>query len=125
MIVKIYIFIFLSAIVSAFAQVCFKNVADRFENVGIHNQFQFYKQILLRKTTWLGFLFVFLDIFTWTVVLNFTELSFAFPFCSLNYIIVLGTSKFVLKEKVSLKRLLGTLLIMAGIILVGLTHNSH
>lgn len=125
MIIKVYFFILLSAIISSAAQLCFKNVADRYENVTRQNHLHYYKNILLRKTTWLGFIFVFLNIFSWTVVLNFSELSFAFPLCSVNYIVVLATSKLFLKEKISLNRLLGTLLVMAGIILVGSTKGLH
>lgn len=123
--IKVYFFIILSAIISSVSQICFKAVANKFENVGLHNHTHYLKEILFIPLTWVGFIFVFLDVFTWTVVLNFTELSFAFPFCSLNYIIISMSSKFFLKEKVSGKRVLGTLLIMAGIILVGLTHSGH
>lgn len=121
--IKIYIFIILSAITSVIAQICFKIVANKFENIGLHNHFYFFKQILLRYLTWWGFLFIFLNLITWVVVLNFTELSFAFPFCSLNYIFILISAKIILKEKISLKRILGVLFIVAGIVLVSLTYN--
>lgn len=122
--IKVYIFIILSAITSVIAQICFKVVANRFENIGLHNHFYFFKQVLLKPLTWLGFLFIFLNLITWVVVLNFTELSFAFPFCSLNYIFILVSAKIILKERISLKRILGVLFIIVGMILVGFTH-SH
>lgn len=121
--IKVYIFIILSAITSVIAQIYFKIVANKFENIGLHNHFYFFKKILLQSLTWLGFLFIFLNLITWTAVLNFTELSFAFPFCSLNYIFILISAKIILKEKISLKRIVGVLFIIAGIILVGFTQN--
>ena len=123
--IKVYIFIILSAITSTISQICFKHVANKFENVSLSSRIYFFKEVLLNLVTWVGFIFIFLNLITWTVVLNFTDLSFAFPFCSLNYIFILITAKIILKEKISLKRIFGTLLIIAGIILVGFTKNPH
>ncbi len=60
----------------------------------------------------------------WIVVLSRTALSFAYPFAALTYVIILVADKLVLKVDVPGLRWVGVLFIMAGIVIVGTTHQS-
>lgn len=55
---------------------------------------------------------------TWILVLSRVDLSYAYPMLSLGYILVLILSIFVLHEEITLPRIVGTLLIMAGVMFI-------
>jgi multidrug transporter EmrE-like cation transporter len=54
----------------------------------------------------------------WLVVLSAVDLSFAYPFIGLTYVLILIISKFVLKEDVNPIRWIGAAVITAGVILI-------
>ncbi len=54
----------------------------------------------------------------WMVVLATVDLSFAYPFLGITYILILTVSKFILKEDVNPLRWIGSLIIIAGVVLV-------
>jgi drug/metabolite transporter (DMT)-like permease len=58
----------------------------------------------------------------WLVVLSRASLSFAYPFVSLTYVLILVFDRLVLHETVSGLRWGGVLLIVAGIVLISRTH---
>ncbi|HAZ28779.1 MAG TPA: hypothetical protein DCY48_03345 [Candidatus Magasanikbacteria bacterium] len=55
---------------------------------------------------------------TWIVVLSRVELSYAYPLLSLGYVAIVLISILFLKEPLSIFRLLGTALIIAGVVLI-------
>ena len=54
----------------------------------------------------------------WLVVLSRVELSFAYPMVSIGYIAVVILSKLIFHEQVSAVRIVGTLVICAGVVLI-------
>jgi len=56
--------------------------------------------------------------FFWLITLSRVDLSFAYPFASLNYVLILAASWLVLDEQVSLVRLLGVIAICTGVCFV-------
>jgi drug/metabolite transporter (DMT)-like permease len=54
-------------------------------------------------------------------VLSRASLSFAYPFASLSYLIIVLADRFVLGESIPPLRWVGVALIMAGIVLVAQT----
>ncbi len=54
----------------------------------------------------------------WIVVLSAVDLSFAYPFLGLTYVLVLALSKLVLKEDVSIIRWAGAAIITIGVIVM-------
>ncbi|HTH78282.1 MAG TPA: hypothetical protein VL593_04825 [Ramlibacter sp.] len=54
----------------------------------------------------------------WLLVLARAELSFAYPFVGLGFVMTLALGKFALGEDVSLARVAGTLLVVAGVVLI-------
>lgn len=57
-------------------------------------------------------------IFFWLLALNRVDLSYAFPFASLSYVLVFFFSWLLLGERISMPRVVGMLVICLGIILV-------
>jgi drug/metabolite transporter (DMT)-like permease len=56
--------------------------------------------------------------FFWLTALSRVQLSFAYPFASLSYIIMLVASWSLFKEDISLLRLVGTLVIGLGVLII-------
>jgi drug/metabolite transporter (DMT)-like permease len=54
----------------------------------------------------------------WLVALSRVDLSFAYPFASLSYVVMLAASYFLFHENITPMRLLGTGVICLGVILI-------
>lgn len=57
----------------------------------------------------------------WLLALSNFELSYVYPFASLSYIGVIFGSYFFFKERMNVMRLLGVAVIIAGVIMIGLS----
>ncbi len=82
---------------------------------------RFILKLIMIGRVWIGFLFAVLSLCIWLFVLSKADLNFAFSADSMHYIFIAFASRFVLKEKVGLKRWVGTIFIILGIILVSLS----
>jgi drug/metabolite transporter (DMT)-like permease len=71
---------------------------------------------------WLGLLTFGVSAVVWLVVLSRASLSFAYPFASLTYVIILVFDRSVLGQQITAPRYAGVALIVAGIVLVSRTH---
>jgi len=71
----------------------------------------------------LGLLVYVSGTFFWLLVLSRVDLSYAYPFASLNYIVVLLGSWLLLGEQVSLVRMVGVLSICLGVWAISRTPN--
>ena len=60
----------------------------------------------------------------WLAVLSRASLSFAYPFASLTYVLILLADRFVLHEQIPPLRWAGVFCIMLGIVLVAQTPHS-
>lgn len=65
-----------------------------------------------------GFLFYGLSAVLWLDVLSKLDISLAFPLVSLTYVFTLFIGKFLFDETITPTRVLGVLVIIAGVILV-------
>ena len=61
------------------------------------------------------------SVFFWVYALTKTDLSFAYPFVSLSYVLIIVASKFLLGETVSIVRWIGVFVICVGIVLLSLS----
>lgn len=59
-----------------------------------------------------------LGVVFWLAALSRVDLSFAYPFASLSYVLMLIVSWGIFNEKISVLRLLGTLVICAGVLII-------
>ncbi|MEM8987207.1 MAG: EamA family transporter [Pseudomonadota bacterium] len=74
---------------------------------------------LASPLVWLGLVIYGLSVLLWLWVLSKTELSLAYPFVGLSFIMTLAFGAFLLGENVTLMRVLGAGLIVCGCVLVG------
>ena len=84
---------------------------DNFSISGIVSMF-------LNPLVFLGLLMYGLSTIFWLIALSQKDLSYVYPFVALTFIIVLLLSKFLLHENVGIYRIVGTLIIIAGLIIV-------
>jgi multidrug transporter EmrE-like cation transporter len=54
----------------------------------------------------------------WLAALSMVDLSYAYPFASLSYIVMLVAAWLLFGEQISLLRLIGTLVVCLGVILI-------
>ena len=54
----------------------------------------------------------------WLVALSRVELSYAYPFASLSYVLMLAASWFLFRENITAVRLLGTVVVGIGVFLI-------
>ncbi|MDI6715835.1 MAG: EamA family transporter [Actinomycetota bacterium] len=82
----------------------------------------YYKAMMLKTFTHpyvlLGLLSYVLSSISWLVVLSRVNLSFAYPFAGLGYVIVMFISWRFLNEPLSAVRLLGAILICLGVFFI-------
>ncbi len=69
-------------------------------------------------TVWLGLVLFGMSALVWLVALSKASLSFAYPFASLTYAIIVVFDRFVRNESVPGLRWVGVVLIIGGIIAV-------
>ncbi len=78
-------------------------------------------RMFTRPFVMLGMLCYGIGTAVWVVVLSKLELSYAYPFISLSYVLVALASYVVFKEKISKMRWLSIVIIMLGVSLVSLS----
>jgi drug/metabolite transporter (DMT)-like permease len=66
----------------------------------------------------IGLLFYVISSLFWLAALSRVELSFAYPFVSLSYIGMLFASWFFFQENLSALRLIGTITIILGVLII-------
>jgi len=118
---KIFFLIVLHEICSTAEQIFFKKGAN---NLSMHklanfrDYILFIKNILKIPVIWLAFLMTLGGWIIWFIVLAGIDLSIAVPVDSMQYIMILVASYLFLGERIHWTRILGTLFILLGIILV-------
>lgn len=79
------------------------------------------KDVVSTPAVWAGLVLFGLSAFVWLAVLSRASLSFAYPFASLTYVIILLADRFLFHETVPPLRWAGVFCIMLGIVLVAQT----
>jgi uncharacterized membrane protein len=111
------VIIIIGIIFAAFGQVSWKLGMDQAGQLSAIN-FTTLSAVLLNPYVLLGFVMYALSTIFWLIALSKRELSFVYPFISLTYIIVLVLSSLVLKESMGVNKLVGTLVIIIGLIII-------
>jgi drug/metabolite transporter (DMT)-like permease len=78
-------------------------------------------KVLIRPFVILGLICYATSSVFWLLVLSRTELSYAYPMVALGYVFVFFFSWWFFHDKVTVIRVLGLVLIVAGVVLVAIT----
>jgi len=113
----------LTSVCDTINQLCLKSAINSLVSPrgNVKAVLKFIFQLLMVPRVWISFLFSTISLCIWLFVLSRTDLSFAFSADSMHYIFIAVVSKFILKEKVCLKRWFGIILIVLGIVMVSLS----
>jgi drug/metabolite transporter (DMT)-like permease len=122
-------FILLSVATAATAQLMLKHGMTQVTHHGtipldLKQPAETVRRIGVNSSVWIGLLIFVLSAAIWLIVLSRASLSFAYPFVSLTYVIILLFDGLVLHEPVSGVRWAGVALIIAGILLISRTHQT-
>lgn len=82
------------------------------------------RDVLTAASVWAGLFLFGLSAVVWLAVLSRTSLSFAYPFASLTYVLILLADRFVLDQEVPGLRYAGVAFIIVGIVLVAQTRHA-
>ena len=122
--IKVILLILLSETWNVTGQILFKkstNAIDAGRMRGVSGHVKYIQNVLTKNSIWMGFSFQVLCVATWIVALAQADLSFVFPIGSIQYIFVLFGTYIFLGEKIDRMKLTGTLLVIAGIVLITLS----
>lgn len=84
----------------------------------IEGKLNYVGHLLLNPWVLSGVVATFFAGISWMLAMTKFEISYAFPFVSLTYVLVLAAGAFVFKETFSLIKIFGTVLIVAGLIVI-------
>jgi multidrug transporter EmrE-like cation transporter len=83
-----------------------------------------FRRVLGTPTVWGGLLIFVVSAAVWLLVLSRVSLSFAYPFASLTYVMILVFDRFVLHESIAPLRYAGVALVIVGLVLISQTHTT-
>jgi len=124
MILKIILIILFGELWGTAGQVLFKRSVNSLEAPDLRSfksYLAFARDILRMPAVWSGFGMIGIGVAIWLMALAQANLSLAFPIDSMQYIVALIFSRIFLGERIDNMKLLGTLLIIAGIVLVAMS----
>jgi multidrug transporter EmrE-like cation transporter len=115
-----------SVVLAAVAQLTLKHGVDQVTAssgaLGVSSESL--RDIVTTPAVWAGLLLFGLSAVVWLAVLSRTSLSFAYPFASLTYVLILLADRFVLDQEVPALRYAGVAFIVVGIVLVAQTRHA-
>lgn len=113
--------ILLSISIAVTGQLLLKIGIDRIGVNGVGSMkalFSLFSGIIRSPMVLTGLFLYFISAVIWLVILSTVDLSFAYPFIGLSYVIVLVLSKFILKEEVNPIRWAGAFIITVGVVII-------
>jgi multidrug transporter EmrE-like cation transporter len=112
--------ILISVTLGAIGQVLLKLGANQLQGFSLSYKALPRNVIMIVNTPaiWIGMILFFISFLLWIKVLTKSELSYAYPMVSLGYIIVVILSLFLFNETVNLHKLIGILVIIAGVVII-------
>lgn len=114
------LYIFISVLSSAMGQLLLKKGMNNVGPVTLRlNQLpSVLWQMATNPNVFVGLVIYLVGTIFWLAALSRVDLSFAYPFASFNYVIMLVASWMMFDEKITVSRLLGTFVIGIGVVLI-------
>jgi drug/metabolite transporter (DMT)-like permease len=111
--------ILISVIVVVAGQVCIKKGLNSLEDIDFASSILLaYLKIFLSPFVVLGISLYIIGVFFWLYALSKVDLSYAYPFTALSYVLVAFLSSFLLGEQISAIRWTGIIGICLGVLLI-------
>jgi multidrug transporter EmrE-like cation transporter len=120
------IFIISSVFLNALAQILLKAGMKNFNNIDIKNNIiQTSISISLNPYIICGFISYGISIILWLWVLSKVDVSLAYPFQALGYIIVTILAWFIFQENINFTRIIALIFITLGLIILAFSSRVH
>lgn len=122
--ITILLLIFFSELWSNAGQIFYKMSVNKIGTPNLRSMrsyLAFVRKVVATPKVWYGAIFIAVGLVIWLTALAQRDLSLVFPIDSMQYIITLVTAHFFLGEKINKLKLIGTLLIVSGILLVAIS----
>jgi len=119
--VKLLLLILLAEIFTAIGQILFKKSTNALESYslrGVNTHIRFLRDVLTKSSIWIGFLSMAIGLVIWLTALAQADLSLVFSIGSLQYILILFLAHILLGEKIDRMKVIGTFLVVFGIVLI-------
>jgi len=114
--IKRFVIILIPILLSAVAQIIMKLGLG---GITVKNDLKaFFVNSLTSPGVMIGLALYGLGAMLWLIVLSREDVSFAFPLVSLAYVIAIVLSWAILKETITPPRIIGSLIIMVGIVII-------
>ena len=122
------VLILLSVGLAALAQLTLKHGMNQVTQNGaipldLGSPVEVVRRVVTNVSVWLGLGTFVISAAVWLIVLSRASLSFAYPFASLTYVLILLFDRLVLHQPISGVRYAGVALIIGGILLISRTHS--
>ena len=104
----------LVVLVRTLTDVCFKKAVHFLNFDSISSVGKNLKSLVSNVYLWLGILFGGLNVVLWMFSLSQVDLSYAYPFLSLSYILIIFAGKYLFHEHFGWNKIVGIGFIMAG-----------
>lgn len=121
---KVFLLILLSELWGIAGQIFYKKTVNRLETPNLRDigsYMKFLKGVVTARSTWIGVFFILGGLATWLTVLAQANLTIEFPVDSMQYIVTLIAAHIFLGEKINRLKVVGTFLVVCGIILVAMS----
>lgn len=124
MTVKVLILVIIAELWNTAGQLCYKkglNGMAAHDMATFGGIVSFVRDALSRAYVWLGLGAALTCILIWFLALAQADLSFVYPISSIQYVFILVGAHFFVGEKIDAHKVLGTALVIAGIVIISMT----
>ena len=120
------IFIITSVLLNALAQILLKAGMKNFNNIDLKNNvIQTFISIAINPYIICGFISYGISILLWLWVLSKVDVSYAYPFQALGYIVVTILAWLIFQENINLTRIIALIFITLGLIILALSARAN
>ena len=120
------IFIVTSVLLNALAQILLKAGMKNFSNIDLKNNvIQTVMSIAINPYIICGFISYGISILLWLWVLSKVDVSYAYPFQALGYIVVTIIAWLLFQENINLTRIIALIFITLGLIILALSARAN
>ena len=119
--VKIILLVLAAEIITAIGHLLFKkttNMMEAYDLRKIDNHFRFLRDVFAKPSIWLGLAACAAGLIIWLMALAQGDLSLVYPLGSIQFILILFSAHVFLDEKIDKMKLLGTFLVVLGIVFI-------
>lgn len=107
-----------SILLNCLAQLLIKKAMLQMGEITVFQIFDNFYKFVTNIWLWFAVVALGLSLLLWIVVLSKVEVSYAYPFTSLGFVLLLITGYFCFNETVNLMRIFGVILISIGVLII-------